>query len=68
MTADDTYSLVNGGILTQPIQIQLSQKRKTFSNFFAAFSKNILNLEYFQRKDDSQSPYISEITESYKPG
>ena len=48
--------------------MQLSQKQETFSNFFAGFSKSILNFEYFQKKDDSHSPYISEITNSEKRG
>ena len=68
LTADDKYSLINGGILMQPIQMQLSQKQETFSGFFAAFSKSILNFDYFQKKDDSHGPYISDITNSEKRG
>ena len=63
-TADDKYSLINRDTLTQHIQIQLSLKQETFPQFFAAFSKSILNFEYFQKKDDSHSQYISEITDS----
>ena len=63
-TADDKYSLINRDTLTQHIQIQLSLKQETFPQFFAAFSKPILNFEYFQKKDDSHSRYISEITDS----
>ena len=37
LTADDKYSLLNRDNLTQPIQILLSQKQKTFSQFFSAF-------------------------------
>ena len=33
-TADDKYSLLNRDNLTQPIEIQLSQKQKIFSEFF----------------------------------
>ena len=54
LTADDKYSLLNRQILTQPIQILLSQKQKTFSQFFFAFLKSTLNFEHFQRKDDPQ--------------
>ena len=68
MTAYDKYSVVNRDILTQPIQMQLSQKKKTFSDFFAKFSETILNFEYFQEKDDSHSQYISEITDPEKRG
>ena len=31
VTADDKYSLLNKDNLTQPVQIHLSQKEKTFS-------------------------------------
>ena len=41
--------------LTQPIQILLSQKQETFSQFFSAFLKSILNSENFGKKDDSLS-------------
>ena len=53
-TADDKYSLLNGENLTQPIRTQLSQKQKSSSDFFLAFSKSALNLEHFQKKDDPQ--------------
>ena len=37
LSADDKYSLFNRDNLTQPIQMQLSGKEKTFSEFFSAF-------------------------------
>ena len=37
LTDDEKYSLLYRENLTQPIQILLSQKRKTFSQFFSAF-------------------------------
>ena len=40
LTADDKYSLLNRGNLTQPIQITLAQKEKTFSRFFSSFLKS----------------------------
>ena len=39
----------------QPIQMQLSQKEKAFSQVFFAFFKCTLNFEHFQVKDDSHS-------------
>ena len=39
LTVDDEYSFFNGENLTQPIQTQLSQKEKTFCQFFSAFLK-----------------------------
>ena len=50
LTDDDKYSLLYGDNLTEPIQILLSQKQKTFSEFFSAFLKSTLNLEHFQKK------------------
>ena len=66
LTADDKYSLLNRGNLTQPIQILLSQKQKTFSRFLSSFFKSTLNFEHFQKKDDPHSRCISEITVSEK--
>ena len=50
LTDDDKYSLLYGDNLTQPIQILLSQKQKTFSEFRSAFLKSTLNFEHFQKK------------------
>ena len=50
LTDNDKYSLLYGDNLTQPIQIHLSQKQKTFSHFFSAFLKPPLNFEHFQKK------------------
>ena len=52
----------------QPIQIQLSQKQKSFSEFYHAFSKSKLNFEHFLKKDGTHSCCISEITDSKKRG
>ena len=50
LSEDDKYCLLYGDNLTQPIQILLSQKQKTFSQFGSAFLKSILNFEHFQKK------------------
>ena len=44
LTVDDNHYMVNRDNLTPPIQIQLSQKQKSFPEFFFAFLKSILNL------------------------
>ena len=49
LTAHDKYSLLNRHNLRQPIQMQLSQKHKTFSAFLSAFLKSILSFEYPQK-------------------
>ena len=68
LSADDKYSLLNRDNLMQPIQMQLSQKQKTFSEFFCAFLKSSLNFEHFQTKDDSHSWGTSKTTDSKKHG
>ena len=50
LSEDDKYSLLDGDNLTQPIQILLSHKQKTFSQFGSAFLKSTLNFEHFQTK------------------
>ena len=50
LTDDDKYSLLYGDNLTEPIQLLLSQKQKTFSQFGSAFLKSTLNFEHFRKK------------------
>ena len=61
LSADGKYSLLNRDNLTQPIQMQVSRKQKTFSQFFSAFLKSSLNFEHFSKKDDPPWWCISEI-------
>ena len=55
LTVDGKHYLLNRDNLTQPIQMQLSQKQKTFSEFFFAFLKSILNFKHLPKKDDPHS-------------
>ena len=55
LTVNDRHYLLNRDNLTQPIQMQLSQKQKTFSEFFFAFLKSILNFKHLPKKDDPRS-------------
>ena len=64
LTENHKYSLLYRDNLTQPIQALLSQKQKTSSQFFSAFLKSTLNFEYFRKKDDPHSRFISQITVS----
>ena len=50
LSEDDRYCLLYKDNLLQPIQILLSQKQKTFSQFFSGFLKSTLNFEHFQKK------------------
>ena len=51
LNTDDKYSLQNSENLRQPIEMQLSQKQKTISEFVSAVLKARLDFENFQRKD-----------------
>ena len=68
MSGVDKCSLPNRDNLMQPIHMQLSQKLKTFSEFFSAFSKSRLNFEHFQKKDDAHTLFICEATACEKRG
>ena len=46
MTVDGKRYLLNRENLTQPIQMQLYQKQKTFSQFSFAFLKSLLDFEH----------------------
>ena len=41
--------------LTQPNQMQLSEKQKTFLEYLFAFLKSILNFKHLPKKDDPHS-------------
>ena len=50
LSEDDRYCLLYKDNLLQRIQILLSQKIRTFSEFFSPFLKSTLNFERFQKK------------------
>ena len=50
LSEDDRYCLLYKDNLLQPIQILLSQKQETSSQFFSAFFKSTLNFEHFRTK------------------
>ena len=66
LTGDDKYCSLYRDNLTQPIQILLAQKQKTFSRLISAILKSTLNFARFQKKDYPHSRYISHITGSEK--
>ena len=51
LTVDDKHYLLNRDNLTQPIQMQLYQEQKIFSEFFLAFLKSILNFTHLPKND-----------------
>ena len=66
LTDDDKYCLLYRDNLIRPIQILLSHKQKTFSQFFSSILKSTLNLEHSRKKDEPHSRCISQITVSEK--
>ena len=68
LTADGKHYMLNRNNLAQSIQIQLSEKEKTCSEFFFAFLKSVLNFKHLPKKDDPHSWCISGDTVSEKQG
>ena len=68
MTTDDKYSRRNMLNFTQQIEASLSQRQKTFTEFFLSFLKCALNLEHFEKKDEYPSLVISKIIDSERGG
>ena len=64
LAADEKYPVVNREILMIPVQVQLSQTQKTFSQFVGAFLKSTINFKCFEKKDYPHRFCISEITDS----
>ena len=50
LTADDKYSLISKDKWMETIQMHLSQKQNTFSQFYSAFFESALNFKHFQKK------------------
>ena len=64
LAADEMYPLLNRDHLMIPIQLQLSEKQKTFSQLLVAFLKSRSIFKYFEEKDDLHRFYILEIKDS----
>ena len=68
LAVDEKHYLLTRENLTQTIQIQLSQKQKTFFQFFLAFLKSILHFKHFPKNDDLHNSCISGDTGSKNYG
>ena len=64
LTVNEKRYLLNRDNLPQRIHMQLSEKEKTFPEFFFAFLKSILNFKHLPRKVDRGSLWISGNTGS----
>ena len=68
MTLNDKYSLTKSECETKRIQMQLFQNQKTFSEFLSAFPASTWNLEYFEKENEPQRLFFSEIIDCKKSG
>ena len=68
MTVNDKHYVLNTDNVPQPVHMQLSQKQKTFSEYFFAFLKSILNFKDYTKKYDAPSWRISGNTGFEKYG
>ena len=66
LPVNDDHYMLNRDNLPQPIQMQLSQKQKTFSEFCFAFLKPLLNFKHCTKKKDPRSLSIFGTTGSEK--
>ena len=55
LTVDEKQYLLNRDNLTQPVQMQLSQKEKTFSEFLFQYLKSTLNFKHLPKKNNPHS-------------
>ena len=68
LTANDKYLVRYCGNLWSPIEMQLSLKPKTFSHFFVPFLESASNFKHFEKNDDRDSYFVSEIRDCQKLG
>ena len=54
--------------LVSPIQMQLSLKMETFSDFFVPFLQSTSNFKHFEKKDYGHSYFITEFTDCERLG
>ena len=64
LAGDEKYLVLHNDNLTILIEMQLSEKQKTLSQFFAVFLKCISNFERFEKQDDPQRCCMFDITNS----
>ena len=55
LSADGKYPVPDCENLLLPIEMQLSKKEKSFSQFFVPFLQSTSNFKHFERKDDRHS-------------
>ena len=64
LAAEEKYAVLNKDNINIPIQMQVSQKQKSFSQFFASFFKSRVHFEHFDKENDPCIFCNFEITDS----
>ena len=67
-TAHDKYSVLNKQYLRDPIHMELSEKKKNFSEFLSAFLKSRSNFEHIKKKMTLMANVFPKLQTSKKPG
>ena len=68
LTANDNYPVQNFENLSSSIQMHLSLKPKIFSDLFVPFLDSTSNYKHFEKIDDRNTYFLSEITECERLG
>ena len=55
LTAEGKYRVQDWENLSLPIQMQLTEKRETFFQFFVPFLESISNFKHSEKRDDCHS-------------
>ena len=55
LTSEGKYRVQDWENLSLPIQMQLTEKRETFSQFFVPFLESISNFKHSGKRDDCHS-------------
>ena len=68
LTVNDNYPVQDSGNLSSSIQTHLSLRPKIFSDLIDPFLESTSNFKHFEKKDDHQTYFISDINECEKLG
>ena len=68
LTANENYPVQDIVTLSSSIQMQLSSEPIIFSDLFLPFLESTSNFNYFEKKDDRHTYFISEISDCEKLG
>ena len=66
LSADDKYRFQYCENLQLPIQMQVYEKRKKFSQFFFSILESTSHIKHFEKRHDDHSQCVSEITDCEK--